>query len=56
MSEGNNQTATTAAIESLRVILEHEQSRHIPYEEALEVGESLISFFELLAEEEEQPL
>lgn len=52
MSEGSNQTATTEAIESLRLILEREQSRQVPYEEALEVGESLISFFELLSEEE----
>jgi hypothetical protein len=35
-------------VESLRQILENEQSRPVTYEEALEVGRSLINFFEAL--------
>jgi hypothetical protein len=49
--EGNTQLAQDDQIESLRLILEHEQNRSIEYTEAQEVGESLISFFEILAEE-----
>lgn len=47
--EGNTTTAKSENIEALRLILEHEQSRHIVYEEALDIGESLITFFEVLA-------
>lgn len=36
--------------ECLRVILESKQGRSITYDEAEEVGESLISFFEVLGE------
>ena len=36
-------------IELLRTILEQEQNRKIPYEEAEEVGRELISFYECLA-------
>lgn len=38
-------------IECLRLILEAEQGRSVTYEEALEVGESLICFFEVLADD-----
>jgi len=48
--EGNATTTKSENIESLRLILEQEQSRHIVYEEALDIGESLITFFEVLAE------
>jgi hypothetical protein len=41
-------------IESLRRILETEQCRPIAYEEALEVGESLINFFEVLADDSQR--
>ena len=43
LTEGNQ-------IESLRLILEREQCRLVTYEEAQEVGDSLIAFYELLAE------
>ena len=49
MTEGNDQLTKQEAIESLRCILELQQSRHIQYEEAQEVADSLIDFFELLA-------
>jgi hypothetical protein len=55
MTEGTDQITPSETIESLRVILEREQSRPVPYKEALEVGESLITFFELLAEDNEPP-
>lgn len=48
--EGNNQILERNRIESLRLILEREQHRSVAYEEALEVAESLISFFEVLAD------
>ena len=35
--------------ELLRRILEQEQLREVKYNEAFEVGESLVAFFELLA-------
>lgn len=49
-TEGNNQTAVTDKIEALRLILERQQLREVTYEEAREVGESLICFFEILAD------
>ena len=54
--EGTNQVAESDRFEALRLILEGQQSRPITYGEALEVGESLISFFEVLATEDEQVL
>jgi hypothetical protein len=42
---------TTDEIETLRLILEADQKRPIAYDEALEIGESLISYFKTLAEE-----
>jgi hypothetical protein len=38
-------------IESLRHILEFNQGRSVSYHEAEEVGESLITFFEVLAQD-----
>ena len=37
-------------IEMLRRILTEEQQREVPYEEAFEVGDALLNFFEALAE------
>jgi hypothetical protein len=54
-TEGNNKTLENDRIESLRLILEREQKRTISYDEALEIGESLISFFVILAEESNTP-
>ncbi len=53
MAEGKNQTATSKAIESLQCILKQQLSRDVAYDEAQEVGESLINFYELLALEDE---
>lgn len=40
-------------VEALRLILENEQKRAITYDEALEIGESLISYFKTLANQED---
>jgi hypothetical protein len=48
--EGNNQSTAVDRIEDLRHILERQQSRIITREDAVEIGESLITFFELLGE------
>lgn len=50
MDEHNSEISETESIESLRQILEAEQGRPFTYEEALEVGQSLINFFEVLAD------
>ncbi len=52
MSEGNNQTSLQAT-ETLRSILERQLGRSVSYEEAVEAGESLLDFYELLATEDE---
>jgi len=51
--EGNNQTIEKDRVEILRLILEHEQERPVTRDEAVEVAESLISFFEVLVQESE---
>lgn len=43
-TEGDNRQ-----IEALRLILSFEQSRDVSYEEAVEIGESLVTFYEALA-------
>jgi hypothetical protein len=53
ISEGNTQSSESERIERLRMILEQEQGRPVTYGEALEVGESLISFYEVLADDTE---
>lgn len=40
-------------VETLRLILENEQKRNITYDEALEIGESLVSYFKTLANQED---
>ena len=50
LSEGNNQTLENDNVELLRLILEQEQKRTVRYDEAREIGETLICFFELLAD------
>ncbi len=54
-AEGNKSVLAADNVESLRLILEHEQSRPIAYDEALEVAESLLSFYELLAQDDAPP-
>jgi hypothetical protein len=49
MTEGSHQLVETDRIEILRLILESEQKRSFTYNEAQEVGDSLISFFDILA-------
>lgn len=53
-SEGTINQETTESVEALRLILQGEQHRAIPYGEALEVSEALIAFYEVLAESEFQ--
>ncbi|HEY4963926.1 MAG TPA: hypothetical protein VIH90_04490 [Candidatus Saccharimonadales bacterium] len=48
--EGNTTTAETESIERLRRILESEQQRQIAYEEAFEVAQLLINFYDSLAD------
>lgn len=47
--EGNDETAEIESIENLRKILELEQNRQIAYEEAFEVAQLLIDFYDNLA-------
>lgn len=47
--ESNQQI--TDRFEALRHILEARQNRDVSYDEALEIGESLLSYFKTLAEE-----
>lgn len=49
-NEGSNQALEVTKVEALRLILEREHSRPVTYEEAEEVGECLITFFEVLAD------
>ena len=49
--EGNITTLEPERIESLRQILKKEQCREVTYDEAQEIGRSLIRFFKALAEE-----
>lgn len=50
-TEGNNQMQENDRIERLRSILERQQVAPVTFQEASEIGENLISFFETLAEE-----
>lgn len=43
---------TTDEIEVLRAIIQNKQKYAISYDEALEVGESLLSYFKTLADED----
>ena len=49
--EGNNQGQEDERIERLRLILERQQSRVVTFEEAAEIGECLMVFFQALGEE-----
>lgn len=51
--EGTVGTIPKEAIEALRLILEREQSRDIDEAEAGEIGESLLTFYELLGQQSE---
>lgn len=47
----NANQAATDEIEILRLIIQNKQKHPVSYDEALEVGESLISYFKALADE-----
>jgi|GEM_PF-1718082 hypothetical protein len=51
--EGTAGTIPKETIEALRLILEREQSRRIEEAEVIEIGESLLTFYELLGQQEE---
>lgn len=51
--EGTARTLPKETIEALRLILEREQSRHIDEAEVTEIGESLLTFYELLGQRSE---
>jgi hypothetical protein len=55
-NEGINQSIGTEKIESLRLILEHVQGVSISYEDAEEVADNLLSFYELLASDSQLKL
>lgn len=48
--EGKNHKLEADQIEGLRAILEHRQKRPVASDEAAEIGQYLIDFFELLAD------
>lgn len=50
-AEGSQHIAVSSSIEYLRCILQKQQNRAIAYEEAQDVADSLMSFFEVLAED-----
>lgn len=50
LTEGNKQGMVVDRIESLRLILERQQSKVVTRDEASEIGESLIVFYEILGE------
>jgi hypothetical protein len=50
--EGKTDARTDNRIECLRRILEHQYSKCFTLEEASEIGESLISFYEALANDD----
>jgi hypothetical protein len=52
-NEGKEQAEQADGIERLRLILEREHRRPVSFEEAQEVGESLISFYEVLGSQME---
>jgi hypothetical protein len=51
--EGTAGTLPKEMIEALRLILVREQSREIDEAEASEIGESLLTFYELLGQQSE---
>lgn len=51
--EGSDEVLDAERVESLRLILEAEQNRPVTFEEALEVGQSLINLFKVLADTEQ---
>lgn len=50
ITEGKNQKLAADQVERLRIILEQKQKRVITFDEAVEVGQHLVDFFELLAD------
>ena len=55
-NEGINQSIGAEKIESLRLILEQVQGVSISYEDAEEVADNLLSFYELLASDSQLKL
>lgn len=49
--EGTKRMEVTDRIEGLRLILERQQVKAVSREEALEIGDSLIAFYETLADD-----
>ncbi len=47
----NNSESNSDSVEQLRRILSRQQQRLVNYDEAQEVGNSLIDFYQILAEE-----
>jgi hypothetical protein len=54
--EGKEQALEGDRVEALRLILENEQGQPVTYNEALEVAEGLLCYFEVMADDTEQEL
>ncbi len=50
LTESTCNAETSASINILRQILSAEQNRDVTYEEATDIGQSLVDFFQILAE------
>ena len=50
LTEGTNQRLTVGQAENLRLILERTQNRPVEANEAQEVGQALLAFYETLAD------
>lgn len=49
-----NKSVSADNVELLRTILEAQHSKHVSLEEATEIGESLLAFFETLGSEAQE--
>lgn len=50
LAEGKYQKLSVSQTEDLRVILEREQNRPVNPSEVIEVGQALLAFYEILAD------
>lgn len=54
IAEGSYQKLAVSQVESLRVILQNKQRRQVDVSEAAEVGQTLMTFYEVLAEKHKE--
>lgn len=53
-TQEGSKSVSVDSIELLRSLLEAQQSRSVGYEEAAEIGESLLAFYEVLGSEAQE--